>query len=280
MKKILIVGSGSYIGESFAKYFQEKYPGQYLTETVGTLHEEWKTVSFAGYDAVFDVAGIAHQKETKENAPLYYAINRDLTVSVAQKAKEDGVKLFVYLSSMSVYGMAEGKIDASTKAAPTSNYGKSKLEAEEGLNRLATDDFKVCVLRPPMVYGAGCKGNFQTVISLVRRSPIFPKVNNQRSSIHVNNLCEEVKQIIDQGYCGYSFPQDSEYLSTTVMAQEIAETLGKKIRCSSLLGLCVRLMKPFSLTVRKAFGSLVYVKEMPNCNQEYKPTMIKDSVIK
>ena len=128
MKKILITGANSYIGTSFEKYLKENYPDEYIVDTVDMIDGSWREKSFAGYDSVFHVAGIAHQKETKKNAHLYYEVNRDLAVETAKKAKSEGVKQFIFLSSMSVYGMDTGVITKETKPNPKSNYGKSKFQ--------------------------------------------------------------------------------------------------------------------------------------------------------
>ena len=152
MKRILITGANSYIGTSFEKYVSQ-WPERYETDTVDMIDGSWREKSFAGYDAVFHVAGIAHRKETKENAHLYYEVNRDLAIETAQKAKRDGVHQFIFLSSMSVYGKNTGVITQETPVAPKSNYGRSKAEAEKGIEGLQDADFNVAVLRPPMIYG-------------------------------------------------------------------------------------------------------------------------------
>ena len=110
MKKILITGANSYIGTSFEKWVS-RYPDKYSVDTIDMEDNNWKEKSFKGYDVVFHVAGIAHIKETRKNAELYYKVNRDLAFNVAQKAKNDGIKQFVFLSSMSVYGIENGVID-------------------------------------------------------------------------------------------------------------------------------------------------------------------------
>lgn len=125
MKRILITGAGSYIGTSFDRYLKEKYPGQYEVDTVDMVDGSWRKKSFSGYDSVFHVAGIAHRKETEKNAELYYKVNRDLAADCAAKAKNDGVKQFVFLSSMSVYGLNSGYIGSATLPNPKTNYVKS-----------------------------------------------------------------------------------------------------------------------------------------------------------
>ena len=258
MKKILITGAGSYIGTRFEKYITENFAADYVVDTVDMLGDKWREFDFAGYDSVFHVAGIAHRKETKENAHLYFEINRDLAFEVANKAKRCGVKQFVFLSSMSVYGLDVGVIDKNTLPAPKSNYGKSKLQAEELIEKLRSDDFKVCILRPPMVYGEGCKGNYQTIVKIVKALPVFPRIQNQRSLIKVENLISFVKMAMDSGLDGRYFPQNREYVKTVDLAKDISKSLGKNIYLSVLLGLAVRLFRPFSKKLQKAFGDLVY----------------------
>lgn len=258
MKRILITGANSYIGMSFENYIKKNYPDDYEVDTVDMIDGTWRDKDFSGYDAVFHVAGIAHQKETKENAPTYYKVNRDLAIETAQKAKNEGVSHFVFLSSMSVYGMETGIITKETVPNPKTNYGISKWQAEQGLSSLTSDDFKVAVIRPPMVYGEGCKGNYQFLTKVVKKSPIFPRVNNQRSMIHIDNLVSFVKMIIDEQLGGVYCPQNREYVKTVEMAASIAKKLNKKIYFTYLGGFAVIVFRPFMGILKKAFGSLIY----------------------
>lgn len=258
MKKILITGAQSYIGTSFENYIG-KWPEEYSVDTVDMIDGTWRDKDFSEYDVVFHVAGIAHKKETKENASLYYKVNRDIAVETAMKAKEAGVKQFIFLSSMSVYGMNTGSITKETVPFPKSNYGKSKLQAEESIIALSDDRFKACVLRPPMVYGNGCKGNFQTVVSIVKKLPVFPKIKNERSMIYIDNLSSFLKLCIDKELSGLYFPQNKEYVKTVDMAKNIAIKLEKKRYFSYLLGFGVFLLRPFVSVAKKAFGTLKYI---------------------
>lgn len=257
MRKILITGANSYIGMSFEKYMQQ-YADEYQVDTVDMIDGTWREKNFSEYDVVYHVAGIAHQKETKKNADLYYKINRDLAIEVAEKAKKEGVSQFVFLSSMSVYGKDTGVITAETKPNPKSNYGKSKLQAEKELENLASDDFIVSILRPPMVYGKGCKGNFQSVIKLVKKLPMFPKVNNKRSMIYIENLSKYVKWVIEQRRSGLIFPCNQEVVNTSQMALSIARTLSKRLYLSRFLGFLVKILSVVNVSAKKAFGSLFY----------------------
>lgn len=267
MKKILITGANSYIGMSFEKYIKDNYPNDYVVDTVDMIDGAWREKDFSGYDSVFHVAGIAHKKETKENSELYYKVNRDLAVETAEKAKQDGVKQFVFLSSMSVYGMDTGVITKETVPNPKSNYGKSKLEAEEGICSLASEDFSVCILRPPMVYGEGCKGNYQTLVSFAKKLPVFANYKNQRSMIHIDNLSRFVKEAIGGEYEGLFLPQDPEYVCTCKMVQSIAIDMGKKMKLWGILNPLVSILKHCTTKGKKAFGDLYYLKDETTDNE-------------
>ncbi len=277
MKKILITGAGSYIGVSFENYLKQ-FDG-YETETVDMLDPEWDKKSFEGFDAVFHVAGIAHIKETEQNRDLYYKVNRDLAVKTADKAKNEGVKQFVFLSTMSVYGLNQGVITAETEKNPNNAYGKSKLMAEEKITEMRDSDFTVSVVRPPMVYGKGCKGNFNTVVKLASKSPIFPSLKNQRSMIFIDNLCEFVKQIIDNKTDGVFCPQNREYVNTTNLARKIAQNKGKKVWFSRLAGIAVIILRPLAGVLQKAFGTLIY-KDLEQHDFKYCVTDFEESVKK
>lgn len=259
-KQILITGANSYIGESVRDYLMTS-PDLYDVQIRDTMGWEPTASDFKGFDVVFNVAGIAHIRETKENRHLYYEINRDLAVKIAAAAKEAGVKQYILLSTMSVYGMITGHITKTTPTNPVNAYGKSKAEADEAIERLADEDFKFACLRSPMVYGKGCKGNYQRLRKFALESFIFPKIENQRSMIYIGNLCEFVKCCIDLERSGLFFPQNAEYTNTSQMVEVIAECHGKKIRLTKAFNWAIRIV-PVN-TVKKVFGNLTYEKVDP-----------------
>ena len=256
MKNILITGAGSYIGMCFENYMKEF--SDYTLETLDMINPEWEKKDFSSFDAIYHVAGIAHRKETEENAQLYYDVNRDLTIKVAEKAKKEGVKHFAFLSSMSVYGVEEGVITKETAPNPKSNYGKSKIQAEEKLNELADENFLVAVLRPPMVYGEGCKGNYQMLVKFAKMLPVFPDFKNERSMVHVDNLSKFVKDLIDGEKTGLFFPQDENYTCTCQMVKEIGKGMGKNIKLLKIMNPAVAILRKFTTVGKKAFGDLIY----------------------
>lgn len=276
MKRILITGADSYIGSSFERYMKQ-WPDQYIVDTVDLIDSTWRKKSFAEYDVIFHVAGIAHIKETKKNEQLYYKINRDLTVEVAKKAKNDGSEQFIFMSTMSVYGQETGIITQNTLPNPKNNYGKSKLQAEKLIESLQNDVFKVAILRPPMVYGKGCKGNYARLANLSIRTPIFPDIKNNRSMIYIDNLCEYIRRVIDKDIGGIFFPQDHEYICTTDMVRMIAEIHGKKIFFTKFFNPLFKFIK--LNTFNKLFGDLTYSKELLNMDlDKYSFISLKQSI--
>ncbi|MPW26980.1 NAD-dependent epimerase/dehydratase family protein [Alkalibaculum sp. M08DMB] len=276
MIKILITGANSYIGTSLENWLA-KDPDKYVTETIDMRDGSWKMKDFSKFDVVFHVAGIAHVKETKENQDLYYKVNRDLPYETAKKAKNEGVKQFIFLSSMSVYGVESGFIDKDTPLNPNSNYGKSKLQAEELIESIVEDDsFKLSILRPPMIYGKGCKGNYPRLVKLAKITPLFPDVDNKRSMIYIDNLSEFVKLLIDGCSSGLFFPQNSEYVKTSEMVRLIAKSYGQKIYMTKKFNQIIRLMK--SGTINKVFGDLIYVQSMSVYKVDYQVRDLIESI--
>ncbi len=286
MKKILITGANSYIGNSFEKYVNEKYPDQYTVDTVDMTNSAWKEKNFSEYDSVFHVAGIAHSDSGKisdEKAKLYYAVNTDLTVETAKKAKADGAGQFIFMSSAIVYGESApiGKTKVITKDTPVSPancYGDSKVQAENGIRPLNDDSFKVVILRPPMIYGKGSKGNYPFLVKIALKTPIFPYVKNERSMLYVENLCEFVRLMIENEEHGTFWPQNAEYSNTSELVKMIAEAHGKKIRLIKGFGWALKIMSRLVGLVNKAFGSLSYDREMSRYKYEYRMKNLKDSV--
>ncbi|MBE5940668.1 MAG: NAD-dependent epimerase/dehydratase family protein [Lachnospiraceae bacterium] len=289
MKKILITGANSYIGTQFENYIKE-WPDEYSVDTVDMIDGSWREKSFAGYDVVFHVAGIAHAdvgRASEETKKKYYAVNTDLTIETAKKAKEAGVKQFIFMSSAIVYGESapmgkEKIITKDTIPEPANFYGDSKLQAEKGLEPLNDDSFKEVILRPPMIYGKGSKGNYPLLAKLAKKMPIFPNVNNQRSMLYVGNLCEFIKIMIDNEETGTFFPQNSEYVSTAQMVKEIANVHGRKIWITKLLNPFVWMASKVPGKVgglaNKAFGSFVYDMEMSEYEWEYRNYNLRESL--
>ena len=280
MKKILITGKDSYIGTSF-KNWLSKEPARYEVDTLDMKDPVWQGQDFSQYDIVFHVAGIAHVSSAPHMEELYYKVNRDLAIETAKKAKAQGVKQFIFMSSIIVYGEASSSkrvIDRNTVPKPSSFYGLSKLQAEEGLRSLKSESFKIVVLRPPMIYGKGSKGNYAKLAAFAKRAPLFPDFDNMRSMLHIDNLCELLRALVDNEEAGLFFPQNSEYVKTSDMVRLIAEVHGRDIRTTRTFNPLIGLMRGIGL-VSKVFGNLVYDQAMSSydrCN--YRIRSFKESI--
>ena len=261
-KTVMITGVAGYIGTALKNWLQNK---GYCVNGVDTKQVKPEEIDMSGCDTVVHAAGIAHQKETKENAHLYYEINRDYAVKTAMNARKSGVGQFIVLSSMSVYGKNTGRITKATKPNPNTHYGKSKYQADLEFEKLRSDQFKVCILRPPMVYGKGCKGNYQTLRKLALRTPFFPDWINKRSMIYIKHLCDFIEQLIRKEETGLFFPQNQEYVCTADMVQRIAKEHGHTVRIMKALNPFLRI--PFLPYRDKVFGSLIYDCEEDRCGE-------------
>ncbi len=286
MKKILITGANSYIGTSFENYIKENCPDDYIIDTVDMIDGTWRDKDFSRYDSVFHVAGIAHSdngKISEEKTKLYYAVNTDLTLETAQKAKADGVKQFIFMSSAIVYGESApiGKTKVITKDTPVSPancYGDSKVQAENGIRPLSDDSFKVVILRPPMIYGKNSKGSYPILSKIAQKLPVFPYVNNQRSMLYVGNLAEFVRLMIDNEEQGTFWPQNAAYTNTSELVRLIASTHGKKVLLLKGTVWALKLMSGITGLVNKAFGSLTYDLSISAYKQAYCRFTLEESI--
>lgn len=284
MKKILITGANSYVGTSFEKWLKQ-WQEDYSVDTVSTRNDTWKDKDFSVYDVVFHVAGIAHVSTDPKMEDLYYKVNRDLTIEVANKAKSEGVKQFIFMSSIIVYGDSshinkKRVIDKNTKPTPSNFYGMSKLQAEEGIIQLIDDKFKIVVLRPPMIYGKGSKGNYPKLAKMAQKLPIFPDVDNERSMLHIDNLCEFIRLIVKNEEKGFFFPQNKEYVKTSNMVKIIGEVHRNNIILIKVFTPVIKLMGNFVGIINKVFGNLVYEKNISEYKENYIITDLKKSIYK
>jgi len=280
MKNILITGKNSYIGTSLENWIMRE-PNKYKVDTIDMKDGSWKEKDFSSYDVVFHVAGIAHVSSDPKMEDLYYKVNRDLTIKTAEKAKAEGVKQFIFMSSIIVYGDSSSSkrvIDRNTVPTPSNFYGNSKLQAEEGIKHLESDHFKIVMVRPPMIYGKGSKGNYPRLANMAKKIPGFPDIDNERSMLHIDNLCEFIKVMIDHEETGLYFPQNKEYVKTSELVRTIAEVHGKKIWMTKLFNPVLRLMFGIGI-VNKVFGNLVYEKSMSDYDKaNYRIRTFRESI--
>lgn len=279
--KVLITGKNSYVGNSLGKWLQQD-PEKYEIDFISLRDHSWNEESFSFYDVVVHVAGIAHVSTDPKMEEKYYKVNRDLTIEVAKKAKREGVRQLIFLSSIIVYGENienGGIIDKNTKPNPSNFYGRSKLEAEKGIETLNDTTFKVAILRPPMIYGKESKGNYPKLAKAAKILPIFPDFENQRSMLHIDNLCEFIKLLIENEEAGLFFPQNSEYVKTSEMVKVIAEVHGKKIKLVKFFNPIIEMFLNNRGIVNKVFGSLFYDKEISIYKVNYQNKSFEESIL-
>lgn len=289
MKRVLITGAGSYIGTSVEQWLNQ-WPNAYQVDTIDMIDGFWREKSFSGYDAVFHVAGIAHAdvgKVSETKKAFYYKVNTELAVETAKKAKVDGIQQFIFMSSAIVYGESApiGKkkvITRDTIPSPANFYGDSKLQAENRILPLANEKFRVVILRPPMIYGKGSKGNYPLLSKLAKKLPVFPDIKNERSMLYVDNLCEFIRLMIENEESGVFFPQNEEYVQTSQMVKLIASISGKKIRIWRIMNPLIILLGKFpgkmGGMVNKAFGNMVYDNQLSVYRQRYQVCDLQDSI--
>lgn len=245
--KVVITGKNGYIGNSLCKYLNSKN----ISAKTVSVKEPYSKNIFDNANCVVHCAAIVHKKE-KQYKDMYEAVNYKLTIALAELAKESGVEHFVFISTMSVYGNVNGEINNSTPLRPDNLYGSTKLMAEQQLNKMSDDNFKVTIIRPPMVYGENCTGNYRLLRRLLL--PFFPNTNNKRSMIYIDNLSNVIYTVINEKITGLILPQNKEYTNTYNMVSAIGMAHNKKIRAVN-----GKFLNKIPLRiVKKVFGSLYY----------------------
>lgn len=281
MKRILISGANSFVGTNIEKWLQ-KTPDEFEVDTIDTINDAWMHADYKKYDVVFHVAGIAHVDPKPEMAPLYYKVNRDLAIKIAKCAKRHGVKQFIYMSSRIVYHVSKNMkpniTTPETQPNPNDFYGDSKLQAEKHLHELACNTFKIAIIRPPMIYGPGNKGNLPRLAWLAQKTPIFPAWHNKRSMLHVFNLAEFIKQIIVRELEGTFFPQNSEYADTVEIVRYFAKIHQHRILITKALNPFVWLGAFFLPQIPKMFSDSFYIQEMSHYDFNYQVISFIDSL--
>ncbi len=280
MKRILITGANSYIGTSVEKWL-EKSSDNYQITTLDVKDDTWKKYDFSIYDSIFHVAGIAHVSSDPNLEDLYYKVNRDLTIAIAKKAKEENVKQFIFMSSIIIYGDGDKNLKVITKDTlpnPKNFYGDSKLQAEKGISDLKSKDFNIAIIRPPMIYGKGSKGNYPKLAKLAKITPIFPNIKNQRSMLHIDNLSELIKVVIDNNLTDIFYPQNKEYVCTSDLVKNIGKQYGNNVRLTKIFNpILIPLVNKLNIT-NKVFGNLVYDKQLSNIDYEYQSVSLLESI--
>lgn len=280
MKKVLITGKNSYIG-THLKQKLDSQKGMYIIDELDLHNPSWRQFNFSKYDVVFHVAGLAHSTPRKSEEKHYYEINTDLAYEVGLKASNEGVRQFIFMSSVIVYGKdsfsSERIIKKQTPVVPDNFYGDSKRQAEIRLKELENENFKLCIIRAPMIYGEGSKGNYKKISKLSKLTPIFPNFKNQRSMLYIGNLTEFLKEIIDLELNGLFFPQNSAYVETRNLVKTIALINNHNIFFTKLFNPIIRKCKK-NIFINKIFGDLVIDQELSTYSFKYNVYNFEDSI--
>ncbi len=260
MIKVLVTGKNGNISTAIADYLSDKK--DFYAEQTSLRGEKWKQTDFSSFDVAVHVAGIVPKSGVKPED--FYEINYKLTEDFALKAKECGIKQFVYISSMAVYGLEpqtssyKGTVTGETPCNPLSDYGKSKLLAEESLKKIEADGFKVTVIRVPSIYGVGKTEYLDQYKHLAEKFRKIPQAftKNYKSMIYIDNLCELIYLAIENGYCGTICPDDGE-----ISAFDICKAISPNKKVSKIQGLLLTLLKN-NARIKDYYGAVCYSKEL------------------
>lgn len=277
-RNVLVIGKHSYIGRNFISYCNEnnKQDEMIHIHAISGKNKEYEKEDFSRYDCVILLSGIVH---VKADSQLYYEINNKMAVDIAKKAKLSNVKHFIFLSTIAVLGERLDNKTNIDKPMPCNDYAKSKCLAEESIMSLNSSEFLVTVVRPPMVYGKGCPGNFSRLVKLIEHVHCFPNVKNERSAIYITNLCSFLYQIVYRPMSGVFVPQNSEYLSSL----DIAIIISKKKRIILLKGIrwIIYGMMPVIKPISKMFGNYRYPLDLSHFDDfNYQRVSTKESIEK
>lgn len=280
MKRILITGRDGFIGTALDSWLSQR-KHDYSVDRLSLRNDDWTATDLSSYDVIIHAAGIAHVRNDSGIGDEYYRVNRDLTLRLAAKAKKDGIAHFIFLSSIIVYSDGKSRQDLIQEDSlpdPKNAYGRSKLEAEQGLMRLSDSGFLVSVLRLPMVYGKGSKGNFRLLLRLAKAMPFFPFFENRRSMIYIENLCVFIERVVALGISGLLFPQNSEYSSTSHIVKELALIHGRPMILLKGFSPIIKALIGKSNLIAKVFGDLAYAPQLSVYDFDYQIVALDESL--
>jgi len=253
--RILITGKDGYIGNSLYNFFRGK--SGFIVDQINVRDDTWKLSSFKAYDVIIHLAALVHKNERKYTFKEYEKVNIDLTTDLAKKAIEEGVKKFIFFSTMAVFGKAI-RIYRNSPLIPVSKYGITKMKAEEILLTLFRNSDKyLTILRPPMIYGPGAKGNPSSIEKLSKFLNFFPETNNKKSFLSIDNLIQTISEDLYINKVRIIHPQDPNLKSTFDLFDYYCSINNKKAYSLRLIGhLLSKLL--FIRFLNKVFGNLYY----------------------
>lgn len=278
MKELLVTGASGFVGSRFCSQYKDKYS----ICTISLQKSVVADIDFEKVDTVLHLAGIAHRME-KTPDELYHKINHKLSYELALKAKEAGVKHFIYMSTIKVYGDHMELVAPDVPCEPDDAYGESKLLGENAIQSLSSDKFIVSIIRPPLIYGPGVKGNMKKLIELTGKRKVLPfgRIDNQRSLVGIDNLLALIELILKNRPSGVFLVQDAQPLSTSQLIELIGEAQGRSLKLISIPGIVRSLLKVLKPGIHKRlFGSLLVDDSQTRSELGFTPPISTDEGIK
>jgi len=280
---VLITGSTGFIGS----YFINQYSSQLIINTFSFLRDNLETLNLDGIDCVVHCGALVHQMNVEPNYEQFFDSNVNHTLQMAIKAKENNVKQFIFISTVKVFGEQSKEIfNENSPTNPKDNYGLTKKIAEQKLLELEDKNFKIAILRLPLVFGPGVKANFGSLINIVNTFKILPlgSINNKRSIVFVGNVCQYIFQIMQLKERGIFIANEDESFSTSELINQISKALGKNIILFSipLFNQLLKILKPNyyqrlfeNLEVDNSLTRKILKIEQNkfSCNQSFKQTI-------
>lgn len=278
MKNVLITGKAG-LSSTVKEYLLS---GGINAECLDVFGDNWKEENFSGYDTIVHVAGVVPGTNTKTDD--FYSVNTKKTADIAKKAKADGIRHFVFLSSMAVYGVSQkmneqdGTVDADTPCKPDSDYGKSKLLAENELRKYEDNDFSVALIRVPSIYGEGKTDYIDQYRYLADKLPFIPVcfTGLKKSVICVENLCELIRLIVENNTFGIVCPDDGPF-----SAVDFCSAIYPQKRKSILAGKIIEFFLRKNDRIVDYYGAVCYSPKASNIfGGEYRKTSLPEGVRK
>ena len=264
MKKILIVGQDNYISVHLKNYLLNRSKG-FMVNVISARTDDWKALDFNVFDCIIDLESTIDEPPSEEIA---FSNNRDLALTLAEKAKKEGANIFVYLSSIHIYGVKSQlgipiDINKDTPYNPINLQGKSKLAGEECIKELADDTFKIIILRLPLVYGPDCPGEYEFFSNLLMENKTVPAITNKLSVIHISTLCAFLQYLLVNNITGIFHPQNKEYLSTLELLEIISKEKNLEYKTSKFLAWRYKIFKKsIPEDIKTGFGTVIYAKDI------------------
>lgn len=270
MKTIAVSGLSGFVGKRLLEYNRHRF----VIVPLELRRKKIVDLDLSGIDAIVHLAGKAHQMQPIDDK-IYFDVNYELTKQLAQRAQEQGVPHFVYISSTKVYGDdVKMVLDEKSPCTPTDAYGESKWKAEQYLQSVNSSSFVTAIVRPPLVYGPEVKGNMIKLLELAAKNyPLpFGNIGNERSMVFVDNLIELINTIITQHAAGVFIAGDERPLSTDRLIGLMRKSLGNTKGLISIPGFIRSLIKKAkpALYIR-LFGSFVVDNTATNKQLNFVP---------